>query len=797
MPGRTADISTSSFKPLSLDEIMMVPLAKQKMEDDFLAKSDKFSELEASTASVDQERASRILGEFKGRASGLSDNIINSGVSRSEFNKLRSLKSEVQNEYGSEGFIGNAIANKKAMGTFINDLATKKERQAGWSPQEAQQWARMEAAKFNKGVGTQNEDGTFNSFTGSEMASKVNEIEWLRKNVGDIAKDISPIALRKIEVGGLPAFKQAFADGSIEEIDYNTVMRHLSLQAGNDVDLQRSLNQSASLTGEEDPLDHGKFVTKNIVKEDGTIASTQVWTVGKSRFGSRMAGIAGASSYRNVTVSNKIEKDDVGFALWGSDMEEKQVAKLVAFADGELTDVTRQSLSELETNLELAVGQTDIMLTNVNKQKQLLLSEDAQYQKLSEQLSQNIGQDPKTEMAIQKQMDLREQKVLAGNDHYNKLQADYSKAATKYTNAKYSVEAVYSAAEKTMNPRELENYNINRFVVDNVPGYSTKDPSPLKRIAALENAIRKSPGGEGLIPEEGMNMVTIGEEEMENFLTSKYLELQGYEVDKTAEADQNLYSWFGSGKMSYDPNIVSKMRSGGKIREKKVENILAANPKAQSYTILTANSTSGLKAPAVSQNNQLLKGSLVENNMQMAFDGGLVNDDLMETLLESSDKGYSYTPEMTDSWDRNGDKIVNITAKNLETGAITTFPIINNLNEANDLVAAEQLMRNGSPKQTRVAKKIIAGYKYMPGVKKSGMDYQNKGEIGGLPFTDKSGKELKIQWEKAEDGSHFTASINGMPLKKGQAIYGEEDMVNVIYDYVNAKYEAEQAKKNK
>ena len=36
-----SQVSTSSFKPLSLDEIMMVPLAKQKQEDAALQSAEK------------------------------------------------------------------------------------------------------------------------------------------------------------------------------------------------------------------------------------------------------------------------------------------------------------------------------------------------------------------------------------------------------------------------------------------------------------------------------------------------------------------------------------------------------------------------------------------------------------------------------------------------------------------------------------------------------------------------------------------------------------------------------------
>ena len=82
MAGRTMDVSTSSFKPLNLQEIMMVPLAKQKMENELMAGSDKIGGLQADTLSSDSDKANKILGSFKDQASALSQDVIDRGVSR-------------------------------------------------------------------------------------------------------------------------------------------------------------------------------------------------------------------------------------------------------------------------------------------------------------------------------------------------------------------------------------------------------------------------------------------------------------------------------------------------------------------------------------------------------------------------------------------------------------------------------------------------------------------------------------------------------------------------------------------
>lgn len=776
MAGINPDISTSSFKPLSLDEIMMVPLALQKQEDELLSSADKISLLKADVLGPDSEKASNIIESYKSKASNISDEVIKEGVNRNQFHKLRGLRSEIQ-EQQSSGFLGAAISNKKSASQFINDLATKKERQAGWSPSEAKQWAMKQVSDFK---GTQNEDGTFSSFSGQELDTKVDEADWIRKNIDDVSEQISSSALRAVKVGGLPAFQRAFANQEVSSKDFNTIMNHLNTQARTDKDLQRSLMQSAAFTEEENSLDFGKFETKTFKKDDGTEASKKVWVVGKGRFARRMAGMADASDYRNTKVNHKIIKDDVGFSLWKSGMEERQTMKLIGFGNGEATDITRDDLSQLRTNLDLALDQSDLMLDNVNKQKDILLSNDKEYQKLNEDLNKRLHSVESKEILTKKIKD-RENAVLSSNNHYMKLQSDYSKAATKWNNAKYAVEAAYTSAEKTMTPREKTASDMNKFVLDNVPGYNQD------RITSLEREIRSLPGGEDIIPEGGLSQIGVGEEEMENFLVSKFLELNGYQINKNSIANRSIYNWIGDKNLAYDSDIVSDMKMGGRVLNEKLEMELDANPKAQSYTILTADDVGGIKSPAVAQNNKLLKTSLNPQSMQMAFGGGIMTEDTVEEMVGESSKGYDYTPQMTESWDNNGNKIVNIVIKNLETEAVSTQPIINNLNRENDIVAAEQMVRSENPKQARIGRKIIYGYRYMPDIKSSNMNSQNKGEIGGLPLSDESGKEMKVNWSKSEDGSYFTASINGFPLKDGQAIYGEEDMLHVIAGYIEGK----------
>tara|TARA_R110000796_G_scaffold181330_1_gene297933 strand:- start:76813 stop:78825 length:2013 start_codon:yes stop_codon:yes gene_type:complete len=110
MAGINPDISTSSFKPLSLDEIMMVPLAKQKQEDTTQLALDEFAALESQALGSDKDYVSGQIGAFKKEAGALSDQLMTGGVDRSLINKVRGLRNRKTSELSLEGKTGQAAA---------------------------------------------------------------------------------------------------------------------------------------------------------------------------------------------------------------------------------------------------------------------------------------------------------------------------------------------------------------------------------------------------------------------------------------------------------------------------------------------------------------------------------------------------------------------------------------------------------------------------------------------------------------------------------------------------------------
>ena len=110
MAGITPDISVSSFKPLSLDEIMMVPLAKQKQEDEAILALDQLDAMRSNALQKDQGYVSGQIDAFQAESDDISNQILNQGVDRNLINKVRGLRSRKNAEFSVSGKTGQAAA---------------------------------------------------------------------------------------------------------------------------------------------------------------------------------------------------------------------------------------------------------------------------------------------------------------------------------------------------------------------------------------------------------------------------------------------------------------------------------------------------------------------------------------------------------------------------------------------------------------------------------------------------------------------------------------------------------------
>ena len=107
--------TTASFKPLSLDEIMLVPLAKQKAEDQMIMDMDELDLMATNSLGADQGYVNAQKDAFMNEVSSARDRLMTEGVDRSLINKFKGLRSRKNLEFSVNGNTGKANAAYNAM----------------------------------------------------------------------------------------------------------------------------------------------------------------------------------------------------------------------------------------------------------------------------------------------------------------------------------------------------------------------------------------------------------------------------------------------------------------------------------------------------------------------------------------------------------------------------------------------------------------------------------------------------------------------------------------------------------
>jgi len=111
----TPTVTTASFKPLSLDEIMLVPLAKQKAEDQMIMDMDELDLMATNALEADQAYVNAQRDAFTNEVGSVRDRLMTEGVDRSLINKFKGLRSRKNLEFSVNGNTGKANAAYNAM----------------------------------------------------------------------------------------------------------------------------------------------------------------------------------------------------------------------------------------------------------------------------------------------------------------------------------------------------------------------------------------------------------------------------------------------------------------------------------------------------------------------------------------------------------------------------------------------------------------------------------------------------------------------------------------------------------
>lgn len=725
MAGITHRVSTSSFKPLSLDEIMMVPLAKRKMEDDFLANTDKINQLEASTLAGDSEEAQAVLGGMKERAGALSDEILKKGFSRGQMNKLRGLRNEVNSEYGSQGFIGNAVANKKAFAAYSQNLLKNKDNRGGYSAAEAQQWAASQLQGFK----TKNDDGSFNSFSGSQMAEKIDEDKFMKDVVTSVAEKVTPVTASLLKNSPLP-FQYIMQSGKINSKDRNTIMRAMLSSAQTNPDLINHLKQQAFFTKEENPFDLGKFDYKKVVVKDsagnpvldskGNVKTKTVenFTAGKSRFGRKMAGYADAASYVNPDINEKILKDDVAIKMHEKGMEERKAAETIAFLQGEYNSLTVDNFDTMQGDLDLFSGELETMRADLSK----LPKDSEEYKRLNESYqAKNIdyinarNRINYINKGIYSQIKPSDKKIFEIQDVLKKHNGDPEKALKEEWNISIDLE-------------ETNNPGIGIVKEDNSEYGLKKGQRVSRRALSL------------------------------NLLSKKYGHEAGYSEYGNSTGD---YDEYGGEIKSYTTlsNWDEQLKNADSRKSDLAKKYLEANPQSEYFTRFNG-SYEGKYSTELGAYNKMRSDNFSVVSATVAYGGGMLQDhpDYAE-IIAATPQGETpkFKVEVTDGRDTDGMPFNNLVMTT--SAGEASFQIVDNLNQ-DILVKFGRMLQGGSPSQVKMGDQLVADASHMSNIKKSKLRYSNSGKI---PFTAGGRRRTDVDYVKNDNGT-YTVTIGGIPI---------------------------------
>lgn len=768
---RFTNITQATYTPLSLQEIMAVPLAKQAQHDALQAEMDAEGIYTANVSQSDKERIGSQVDALNKGVSDISTSLGEEGISSDLKSKFRKLKADKARAYSADGDIGFAQADYANQAKYMSDMKTNKDMQAGWSGQEAQAFAAKQVAEYGSSF---NEDGTRKAgFSGRSLATKVNETEWLRDHIGDIEHKISNSSLRVIERQGLPAFQMLVQKGQAEYKDLNTIMGYLANAAQTDTELMASLRQQAEFNGEENWSDFGNYEEKIVKDADGRNVKQTIFVPGNSRFGRKMAGIGQVSAYYRENIDESLLEDSIGLKVYEMGMEEERAVSLVNIMDGEgIQPDNLPVISEIEDDLKIYDDEASLMEDDLIRYTREL----------------KFG-NSKAPIRSDEEVD----KLLAGDRAYQKMKKDYQAAKAKSSRTK----SLLDAANKRVEANYLnENDKLAKGLLEQMS--TPKDIFALyKKIFGKEyEGNSKAIIGRDVSKVSGRKTTYGKTEEEQNKIdldnaAMAILEEKG--VVGTSVSGLSNSNTMSTGFEDFKKRLTSRIDDGHR-------KLLEVEKYALHYKNLSSESE-GKNATEIGRINKLKTSDLNKKGLvgqMLAYGGGKGKDLDLEKLVgefgtETNDKPleYTYTMSGTGSWDHEGNKFSEVAIYNPNTQKYTTVQVIDNDTD-NMRRAALQLKANGTSAQTEEARNILAGLDYMPSIKRSNMTYSNEGIIDGLQLTTKSGKPINIKWVKHQKegvATYFTASAGGETLKIGKydQIMGENEMALAIYDYMEKK----------
>ena len=783
MANRFSQISTSMYSPLSLDEIMTIPLAKQRQHDAVQAGADELGMLKSNKLAGDSGVVNSELDRLRSGSDEISQILSERGVSSDVLGKFKSLKRDKDSSFGSEGKVGIAQANYDAAMDYRNKLSTDTDRQGGWGADWAGKFANDQISGFK----SFNDDGSSNSFLGRELTQKFeNEDELIDEAIARVSEQVDPKTIDLVRVAGISGLERAHREREISAKDYNRIMSSILSSAGTNIDLQKSLLQEAEFTGEKTPLDFGRFDRSGraVFNEDGTpsldddgnqvIDKTPVFIPGKSRFGIKASGFGAASSYKNIKDVIKISEDPVAVALMEQGGSISDSMDMVNLVKGEFMQVNVQSLE---------------------KTKEILANGEEVVIQFKDQIEQYKGI-------------LRENKVPQsqwGNDReLVRLQNQYINANRDVTNAQKNIQDVEDQAfsrlsegdQKIIGVSDIVNkYNNPKDKFGNTDWESILKDEYSEDLTNIPKTSKYSLLNEDDTPNLKRKLSPFAGKKS-NAETQKVAFARIMEINKINQGSNE--TWYVNNAIPWD-----NWRDGSNSnREDLIDSDIQARPRARAFTIFTGLGT-GSYSTKLGAKNKSLSESFNPLSASIANKGGSLkdNDKYIDIIKDAEKIEYRY--ELADGLDDFGNSFSNLTVTN-DKGSSASFQVSDSYNDGFKLQLANSLSKSTDNKKRETGKILTANINHGREIKVSNFGNQDRGEV----FLKDNGINRKVYYEKNSTGAYWDvwmqSTVGGeiikTPLGDTGQIYNQSELALAMEDASNGirqyKNDKESAKNN-
>lgn len=247
---RYTQLTPSTFNPLSLEEIMLVPTLKRKQHDEILAKNDLIME---DIAKVDPDlkyftEAQNIKNDMNNQLSSVADELNAKGINdltKDSFRKTYRQYKDLTSPTGKIGMINAHKINKaKTIETYLKDGAA-----LGLSPEEMNHWIQQATEEHNNDK-LYDENGRVIDFKVGKNLVRQKDI------MGDAAKYASGLGLTSKDWGNVSANLKYDAD---KGFTYVETKGNKQGRADNIQQINQLVNYMNGLVGDKNS-DYGKYV---------------------------------------------------------------------------------------------------------------------------------------------------------------------------------------------------------------------------------------------------------------------------------------------------------------------------------------------------------------------------------------------------------------------------------------------------------------------------------------------------------------------------------------------------------